>query len=82
MHHLLGDTKSAYKAYDKALKIDPSYAPVLNNYAYYLSEEGKQLKKARSMSKKTIEAEPDNATYLDTYGWILHLLGKIGRAHV
>ena len=28
------------------------------------------------MSKKTIEAEPDNATYLDTYGWILHLLGK------
>ena len=76
MHHLLGDSKSAYKAYDKALKIDPSYAPVLNNYAYYLSEEGKQLKKALAMSKKTIEAEPDNATYLDTYAWILHLLGK------
>ena len=76
MHHLLGDTKSAYKAYDQALKLDPSYAPVLNNYAYYLSEEGKQLKKALSMSKKTVEAEPDNATYLDTYAWILHLLGK------
>ena len=28
------------------------------------------------MSAKTIEAEPDNATYLDTYGWILYLLGK------
>ena len=76
MHHLLGDTKSAYQAYDKALKIDPSYAPVLNNYAYYLCEEGKQLKKALAMSKKTVEAEPDNATYLDTYAWILHLLGK------
>jgi len=76
MHHLLGDSKSAYKAYDKALKIDPSYAPVLNNYAYYLSEEGKQLKKALAMSKKTVDAEPDNATYLDTYAWILHLLGK------
>ena len=76
MHHLLGDSKSAYKAYDKALKIDASYAPVLNNYAYYLSEEGKQLKKALAMSKKTVEAEPDNATYLDTYAWILHLLGK------
>ena len=76
MNHLLGDTKAAYKAYDNALKIDPNYAPVLNNYAYYLSEEGKQLKKALAMSKKTIEAEPDNATYLDTYGWILHLLGK------
>ena len=76
MHHLLGDTKSAYKAYDKALKIDPSYAPVLNNYAYYLSEEGRQLKKALAMSRKTVDAEPDNATYLDTYAWILHLLGK------
>ena len=76
MHHLLGDNKSAYKAYDKALKIDPDYALVLNNYAYYLCEEGKQLKKALAMSKKTVEAEPDNATYLDTYGWILHLLGK------
>ena len=76
MHHLLGDTKSAYKAYDQALKLDPSYAPVLNNYAYYLSEEGKQLKKALAMSKKTVEAEPDNATYLDTYAWLLHLVGK------
>jgi tetratricopeptide (TPR) repeat protein len=76
MYHLLGDSKSAYKAYDKALKIDPDYAPVLNNYAYYLCEDGKQLKRALAMSKKTIEAEPDNATYLDTYGWILHLLGR------
>ena len=28
------------------------------------------------MSKKTIEAEPDNPTYLDTFGWILYLQGK------
>jgi Flp pilus assembly protein TadD len=28
------------------------------------------------MSRKTIEKEPDNPTYLDTYGWILHLQGK------
>ena len=80
MYHIKGDTKEAYKAYDKALKIDPGYAPVLNNYAYYLSEEGKKLKKALAMSKKTVEAEPDNATYLDTYGWILHLLGRDAEA--
>ena len=76
MYHLLGDSKAAFKAYDQALKLDPDYALVLNNYAYYLSEDGKQLKKALAMSKKTVEAEPDNATYLDTYGWILHLLGR------
>ena len=71
-----GDAKQAFKAYDQVLKIDPSYAPVLNNYAYYLSLTGKNLKKAYTMSKKTVEAEPDNATYLDTFGWILHLQGK------
>jgi tetratricopeptide (TPR) repeat protein len=75
-YHSKGNAKEAYKAYEKALKIDPNYAPVLNNYAYYLSMEGKKLKKAYTMSKKTIEAEPDNATYLDTFGWILHLQGK------
>lgn len=76
IYHQLGDNKKAYKAYDKALKINPDYVYVLNNYAYYLSVEGKKLKKAYAMSKKTIEAEPDNATYLDTFAWILYLQGK------
>ncbi|MBR0255953.1 MAG: tetratricopeptide repeat protein [Bacteroidales bacterium] len=76
LYHQMGDAKNSYKHYDKALKIDPDYNPVLNNYAYYLSLEGKNLKKAKEMSRKTITAEPDNPTYLDTYAWILHLLGQ------
>ncbi|MBQ2372400.1 MAG: tetratricopeptide repeat protein [Bacteroidales bacterium] len=76
IYHKLGDSKKAYKAYDKALKINPDYVYVLNNYAYYLSEEGRSLKKAYQMSKRTVEADPDNATYLDTFGWILYLQGK------
>lgn len=76
IYHRLGESKKAYKAYDKALKVNPDYVYVLNNYAYYLSEEGKSLKKALAMSRKTIDAEPDNSTYLDTYGWILFLQGK------
>jgi tetratricopeptide (TPR) repeat protein len=75
-YHAMGDSKQAFKAYEKALKLNPTYAPVLNNYAYYLSLEGKKLKKAYTMSKKTVEAEPDNAPYLDTFAWILHLMGK------
>jgi len=74
--HMLGDGAKAYKAYDKALKYDPKYVPVLNNYAYYLSEEKRKLKKAYAMSRITVEAEPDNPTYLDTFGWILHLQGR------
>ena len=75
-YYAKGEEKIAFRAYDNALKLNPDYAPVLNNYAYYLCLEGKNLKKAYEMSKKTVEQEPDNATYLDTFAWILHLMGK------
>lgn len=70
------DKKKAYEIYEEALKADPDRTSVLNNYAYYLSLEGKSLRKALKMSQRTIELEPDNATYLDTYGWLLYLLKR------
>lgn len=79
-YHSIGSAKKAYKAYENALKINPEYAPVLNNYAYYLSLEKKKLKKAEQMSRITIEKDPDNPTYLDTYGWILFLQKKYEQA--
>lgn len=45
----------------------------LNNYAYFLSLENVELKKAEQMSYKVITVEPDNGTYLDTYAWILYM---------
>ncbi len=71
-----GDRKKAYETYEQALQADPDRTSVLNNYAYYLSLEGRQLRKALKMSRRTIELEPDNATYLDTYGWLLYLLRR------
>ncbi len=71
-----GDRKKAYEKYEAALKADPDKTSVLNNYAYYLSQEGRKLKQALKMSRRSIELEPDNATYLDTYGWILYLLKR------
>lgn len=71
-----GNSKEAFKYYQKTIKKEPKHLPALNNYAYYLSLENKNLKKAYSMSKVTIEKEPNNPTYLDTFAWILHLMGK------
>ena len=76
MMHEMDEEALCFKAYQTALKFDPTYCPTLNNYAYYLSLKGKKLRKALKMSAVTVEAEPDNATYLDTYAWILHLLGR------
>ncbi len=76
LYQQLNDNKKAYKYYDRVLELDSNNISVLNNYAYYLSLEGKQLNKAYKMSRKVITAEPNNATYLDTFGWILYKMGK------
>ena len=76
MNYRAGNKKEAYKYYQKTLKLEPRQLPALNNYAYFLALDGKELKKAYKMSKITIEAEPNNPTYLDTFAWILHLMGN------
>lgn len=76
----MGDSRMAFKYYDKALRLNSRCLPVLNNYAYYLALQGKKLRKALRMSKITVTDAPDNATYLDTYGWILHLRGRDAEA--
>ena len=80
LHQEKNDEQGAFKMYERVLKVDPEYVSVLNNYAYYLSLKGKSLRKALKMSAVTIDKEPDNATYLDTYGWILHLLRRDAEA--
>lgn len=72
----------SYAAYDSALMYNPENIGALNNYAYYLSVERKQLDKAEEMSFKTVKAEPNNPTYLDTYAWILFEKGKYAEAKI
>lgn len=80
--HTLGKNQEAYEAYDSALVYNSSNIGALNNYAYYLSLERKDLDRAEEMSYKTIKAEPDNGTYLDTYAWILFEKGNYAEARI
>lgn len=82
VYHELGDYKKLYESYDKALSYSSSNLGVLNNYAYYLSVQRKDLNKAEVMSKKTVDAEPKNATFLDTYAWILFELKRYAEAKI
>ncbi|MFI3261651.1 MAG: tetratricopeptide repeat protein [Rikenellaceae bacterium] len=75
-YYMNDNKKSAYKSYKKSLKYDPDNIMVLNNYSYYLSLDLTDLETALDMSKRVITKEPLNGTYLDTYAWILHLLGR------
>ena len=69
--HEKGLNDEAFQAYDSCLQWKPDNTAALNNYAYYLSVENRNLAKAEQMSYKTIKAEPSNSTFLDTYAWIL-----------
>lgn len=71
LHHSMENQEACYEAYDSALVYNPDNIGVLNNYAYFLSLERRNLDKAEEMSFRTVKAEPKNDTYLDTYAWIL-----------
>lgn len=76
----LGDAYNAIKnypksdaAYEEVLKYEPNNYHVLNNYGYNLSLRKEKLDQAKKMVKKVVIAYPDEANYLDTYGWILYV---------
>ncbi len=82
LYHTKKMNAEAYAAYDSALVYKPDNVGALNNYAYYLSVEKKELDKAEEMSYRTVKAEPNNGTYLDTYAWILFEKGKYAEAKI
>ena len=80
--HQKGMEQEAYAAYDSCLQWKDDNYGCLNNYAYYLSVNGEQLNRAEQMSYRTIKAEPKNATYLDTYAWILFMQQRYSEAKI
>ncbi|UKI39855.1 MAG: tetratricopeptide repeat protein [Alistipes putredinis] len=75
-----GNSRKAFAYYEKALRYDADNAMTLNNYAYYLSENGEQLEKALAMSERSNALSKSNPTYLDTRAWILYKLGRAAEA--
>ena len=82
IYHQKGRTEESYAAYDSSLVYNPDNIGTLNNYAYFLSIDKKQLDKAEEMSYRTVKAEPENKTYLDTYAWILFEKGRYTEARI
>ena len=65
--------KEAFDVFDKVVELDPENFMAMNNYAYYLSLKGERLGIAEKLSAKVIQANADNATYLDTYAWVFFM---------
>ncbi|PKL82158.1 MAG: hypothetical protein CVV24_11525 [Ignavibacteriae bacterium HGW-Ignavibacteriae-3] len=80
IHESRKDYAVSDSLYTEAIKIDSTDVLILNNYAYSLAERGISLEEALSMSKKAVESEPTNSSYLDTIGWIYYRLGEYKKA--
>lgn len=89
LYLIIGDVNDKLKNFEKsdsaylfAIKLDPNNSLTLNNYAYQLSLRNTNLEKAAQMSKRSLELDKDNASYLDTYGWILFMQQQYEEAKV
>lgn len=82
IYHQVGDKEKMYAAYDEALKHNERNIPILNNYSYFLSLDRKNLAEAERMSAITVNSEPNNSTYLDTYAWIFFVQGRYSLAKI
>lgn len=83
LNSMLGDAYHGAKeyvksdqAYEDALVYKPNDPLVLNNYSYYLALRKEHLEKAERMAAQVIKEQPNNATYLDTYAWVLYARDK------
>lgn len=70
----------AARAFDQALQIDPNSAEALNNYAYMLAEQNREIGKAKELAKRALALDPNNASYIDTMGWIEYRRGDLKAA--
>ncbi len=78
--HQRGDAKRCYAAFERALKYYPDNASVLNNYAYFLSVEGRNLDRSLAMATRATAISQNNATFLDTLAWVFYRLGRYDEA--
>lgn len=67
-------------AYEQALAFNPNNDIILNNYSYYLALRKENLERAEKMSAQLVKDNPKNASYLDTYAWVLFMREKYKEA--
>lgn len=81
LHYKGGESEKGFNEYETSLYFLADNALTLNNFAYFLSEEDRELEKAKKMSRRSLDLADNNPTYLDTYAWVLYKLGEYREAY-
>jgi tetratricopeptide (TPR) repeat protein len=80
IHERFGDTAAATDAYRAALRREPDNALALNNFAFFLSADPRQVDEALRLAERAYRQAPANPAVADTLGWLLYLKGDLDRA--
>ena len=75
-----GQIDSAVAVFEELLDHHPDHSPTLNYLGYTLADRGERLEYARDLIAKAVEMQPQNAAYLDSYGWVYFRLGDYQKA--
>lgn len=76
----LNEPDSALAAYDKAINYDADNYLALNNAAYLMAQEERDLPRAEVYASIAVAANSGSATYIDTYAWVLFKKRDYARA--
>ncbi len=71
---------SAIATFKSILKLDPNHHQAMNYLGYMLADNGIQLPYAKKLIEQALKLSPDNAAYIDSYGWLFYKLKKYKKA--
>ncbi len=80
VYYELEDYEASDRSFEKSLSYNQNNLTALNNYAYYLATRKERLSQARKMITRVLKEYPDDANFLDTYAWVLYMLGDYEEA--
>jgi len=83
----LGAAYEQYDEFEKAVLVfeeiiakSPDHSKAMNYLGYMLADRGERLEYAKKLIEKAIRLAPDNAAYLDSYGWVYYRLRQYDKA--
>jgi tetratricopeptide (TPR) repeat protein len=67
--------------YRQALVMDPENPTRINNLAWFLIDQDRNILEGLELTEKALKLMPDNHIFLHTKGWGLYKLGRFGEAN-
>jgi tetratricopeptide (TPR) repeat protein len=82
IYQLEGQPENSWKMLEVGLEAFPNDPSLNNSLGYGLAHRGVRLDEARQMLEIAVAAEPTNAAFLDSMGWVFYKLGDFDQARL